>query len=353
MIPRVEVLLSERTNIDHFSMINTGLAALADRGRIRLRYRFPRSAGEAPLVADSLAVCLLVQRTPSERPLRAVIDLHDQADVFAPAAMERCDVYFKRSFHAAANRRLVENQNEKVVPFGLNFACRSPASTRRLMAALGPRLLLRGVAGLRTIRHFLALPLLSDFEQPPDAEVEPTVVFQTRVWEADEAAEGEAEVLNADRVAIVRALRNEFGDRFRGGLVPTPLARRAFPGEVSAHPARRRQYTAMSRKNLIGVYTRGLFHSTAFKLPEYLAASQCIVAETPRNELPGPLVEGTHYLGFRSPAECVAACRRLLEDPELSRSMRRANRRFYRAEVAPAARLSTLLEASLLEPSPV
>ncbi|MFO0888501.1 MAG: glycosyltransferase [Isosphaeraceae bacterium] len=351
MIPRVEVLLSNETNLYHFSMINTGLVSLADRGAIDLRYRAPRGGEENRLVADPLAVCLFVRDSPTDRPLLLVIDLHDQGDVFAPAALGRCDAYFKRSFHPAANRRLDENQNEKVRPFGLNFACRSPGSTGRLMAAIGPRLALQGPRGWKKIRYFLALPFLGDYEQPPDVPVEPTVVFQTRVWEAHEAADGEAERLNRDRVEVIRALKGAFGGRYRGGLMPTPLALREYPDEVSPHPARRRLYTAMSKKNLIGVYTAGLFESTAFKLPEYLAASQCIVAETPRNGLPSPLVDGEHYLSFRTASECVAACRRLLEDRELARSMRLANWSYYQAEVAPAARLESMINQARPAPS--
>jgi hypothetical protein len=176
--------------------------------------------------------------------------------------------------------------------------------------------------------------------------VEPAVVFQTRVWEPHETAAGECEEINAGRVALIQALRSAFGDRFRGGLVPTALARARYPAEISPHRARRSRYIAMSKRNLIGVYSRGLHQSTAFKLPEYLAASQCIVAETPRNESPVPLVAGRHFLGFRNPDECVAACRRLLVDDKLASEMRSANHEYYRSQVEPSARLLQALAAT-------
>jgi hypothetical protein len=88
---------------------------------------------------------------------------------------------------------------------------------------------------------------------------------------------------------------------------------------------------------LIGIYSRGVHHSIAAKLPEFLAASQGIVTEPIRNELAVPLTEGLHYLPFATPSECVAACRRLLEDPMLASTMRRANHDYYIKYVEPTA----------------
>jgi hypothetical protein len=190
------------------------------------------------------------------------------------------------------------------------------------------------------------LPRIADFERAPTDALEPTIVFQSRVWEPDEAAPGESEAINETRVGVIRALKATLGDRFRGGLVPTPLALARYPNEVTSLPCRRRLYTKMSKRNLIGIYTEGLFGSTAYKMAEYLAASQCVVAEPPRNELSTPLVAGRHFLPFRNAEECVAACQRLLADQDLATAMRRANNEYYRAEVEPLAHMRKVLELS-------
>lgn len=44
--------------------------------------------------------------------------------------------------------------------------------------------------------------------------------------------------LNDERVAMVRALKRAFGDRFAGGLVPTPFALATYPGEVTPHSSK-------------------------------------------------------------------------------------------------------------------
>src|SRR4051812_32824231 len=100
----------------------------------------------------------------------------------------------------------------------------------------------------------------------------------------------------------------------------------------------------MSKRSLVGVYSRGLHHSLAFKLAEYLAASKCVVSPPFRNELPAPLVEGANYLQFQSVEQCVAQCQRLLRDADLAAAMRRQNRAYFLREVEPASHLRRCLD---------
>ena len=351
MRPSVELIYDHHQDIYHASSVSVGLEALAARGRIDLTYR-KATAAEADLVADSLTVALFIRDPQHSTEHLAAIDLHDQSHVFGPKILERCDIYFKRSYFEPDLEPLSVDCATKVVPFGLNFASRTMGSSVRMVWRTGLGKLLQGRHGIHGLRKHLVLPKPEEFEQTPDVALEPTIVFQTRVWEPHETAPGECDELNEQRVAVVRALREAFGERFRGGLVPTALAKARYPHEVSIFPTRRPEYIAMSKRNLIGVYTRGLHHSTAFKLPEYLAASQCIVAQTPRNGTPKPMVAGTHFLPFDDPDECVAACQQLLFDHDLAAQMRRANHAYYHAEVAPAAHMERVLERVFLPMQP-
>ena len=264
------------------------------------------------------------------------IETHDKSDYFAEEALRVCDLYLKRSYYPPDLERFPASLASKVQPLGMNYYCRNAASTLRVLKTLGARLAWKGSGGLRTVYNFMVLPKVAAFEQPPDSTIEPAVVFQTRVWEAHEVGVGD-HTINAERVALIRALKKAFGDRFRGGLVPTPYALANFPGDITTLPTRRSRYTKWSKNCLIGVYTRGLHQSIAAKLPECLAASQCLVAEPIEHHLPVPLEEGRNHSTFRDPDQCVAACRRLLEDHPFANSMRRANHDYYRREVEPAA----------------
>ncbi len=285
------------------------------------------------------------------------IDLYDRSDVLSIELLQRCDVYLKRSYYPADVERLPKALQPKVVPFGLNYACRTAKSAVWTLARLGPtytvrllRALCRGRVALGEeagiYLKYLATPNAVDFERCPHVELERSVLFQTRVWEPGSAAEN-VEPLNETRVALVRALRKEFGRRFVGGIVPTVYAMRHYPDVITRNPCRRDRYLAFSGRSLIGVCSRGLDHSLPFKLPEYLAASKCIVSEALRNTLPVPLVAGSHYLQFSTVDECVSQCAELLRRPELAKELRSASWEYYRKEVAPDAHMANCIDRAI------
>ncbi len=346
MVTTVSLLFDLNQDFYHLSSVYTGLDELHGKGLIRFRMVAP-----PPELAELAAMQpspLLLKVERLGRPAQViVIDLHDMGALLCPQALPMCDVYFKRSYHAPDLEGVDPAQRRKILPFGMNYASRTTSSFARLLMVAMPGILGQGVAGLRRLRHHQALPTVAELEQSCDNPLDETVVFQTRVWGAHETdGQGEADAVNEPRVALVRALRKQFGDRFRGGLVPTPIALARYPEEISRHSSKRKEYIAMSKRNLVGIYTRGLFHSTAFKLPEYFAASQCIVAEPVRNACPDPLVQGVHYLPFGGVDECLAACDRLLSNPQAALDMRRANHAYYKAHIRPAEHMAELLETA-------
>jgi hypothetical protein len=92
------------------------------------------------------------------------------------------------------------------------------------------------------------------------------------------------------------------------------------PDVLASNTARRQLFIRWSKRNLVGVYVRGLNYSYGFRFAEHLAASQCVVAHSDgfRNVARVPPQEGVHYIPFTTPEECVAQCRRLLSDPSLA-----------------------------------
>lgn len=339
MTHSVTVYVSARHDLIHTSLLHTGFCELARRGAIALRYRQP-SGADAWLAGDPVVVCFDVEG-PS--PVRVAIDLRDGEGVSSPI-VDRVDRYLKRAFYQPEVARLPADRAAKFAPFGLNFPCRSGASTWRVLQTIGLPLACDGGSGLRRLRQYLGTPPISAFELDPAVPVSNRVMFQTRLWTQEEVAPGEAAPLNEERVAMVRALKRAFGDRFAGGLVPTPFARATYPDEVTPHSSKPADYLQLRKQCLIGVYTRGVEHSLAFKLGETFAASQCLVSVPLRYELPSPIEEGRHYLSFNTPDQCVAACQRLFDDPTLASAMRHANHEYYAREVEPAAHVMQMLD---------
>lgn len=349
--------LSHEQDLYHASHLYTGLCGLMLQGRARVKFVVPRAA-EKIYTSDSLTICLKVCSPDDGKDYLLAIDLRDRSDVLALPLVELCDVYLKRSYYEPDLSDVPDPLKRKIIPFGLNYGCRSALSTSRVFSALIPNLaasLLRSpkkVMGQLNPRHsilyqYMTTALEADFEQKPEAEVEGSVLFQTRVYEPDEIYPDNPLEVNEGRVRLVRALRETFGEKFRGGLVPTRYAREHYPDAVSEQPTRQSQYIAWGKQSLVGVYTRGLYHSLAFKLPEYLAAAKCIVSEPLRNKLPQPLVAGEHYVEFHTPEECVEHCAHLLEDETLASGLRQRAWNYYQREVKPAAHLDGVLSHAL------
>jgi Glycosyl transferases group 1 len=339
---QVTAWLDAETSVQEVSKVFEGLQRLHRRGEVVLSVRARSGKALWPRVV------LLIARDSSGQEREIAVDVSDQRELFDAAALERADIYFKRSFWPDSLRSLSGDLSTKIQPFGLNNPAISLGTSRRVLRA---RLHAgRSLAGLAVdARQLLALPEPRAFEAGADEPTEPLVLFQTRVWPEHDSATA---ALNERRAALVRALRTVFGPRFVGGLVPSAVAKERFGDLITELPYDMRSYPRVVRGPLIGVYSRGLHDSVAFKFSEYLAASRCIVAEPPEAKLPQPLVEGTHYLGFDTVEECVSRCERLLRDPSAAEEMRRANAAYYRRQVEPAAHLLRILEQAFSRDRP-
>jgi hypothetical protein len=342
--PTVTLHVHGGISLVHTGLLLAGFGELAKRRAILLRTGRAISTGPNILTASFKSAGVPLRRL--------VFDVYDRSDEFHATALDACDVYFKRSWSRTDVAALPRALAAKVQPLGLNFLCRTWWSTRWVLQHIVPRVVAKVLRGDRNARRhhaheakdFFTSPELGFFECPPDHPVRERIAFQTRVWTREELGP-ESEQLNEDRVATVRALRREFGSRFEGGLVPTALARARWPAEVSSAPSRRRAHIAWLQQSLIAVGTRGLHHSTPFKIPEYLASSKCIVAEPLRNALPVPLVPGKHLLTFESPQGCVEQCVRLLEDRHLRDQLRCEAFRYWCDHGRPERVVATALDA--------
>src|SRR5688572_14611886 len=195
----------------HTSLLLTGLCALARSRAIALRLRTPAVA-DRWLVGDPVVMCLDIT---AEKTTRVAIDLRDGEGISEPI-VDRVQWYLKRAYYPVEIERLPRGLGPKLLPFGLNYGCRSGVSTTRMLLGVGVQIAARGRAGLGRLRDYLNTPPPHVFEQSPDVPVEPLITFQTRLWTRDEAPAAEIDELNGGRVAVIRALKQAFGDRFVG-----------------------------------------------------------------------------------------------------------------------------------------
>jgi hypothetical protein len=334
----VAVWLPEALVLHYAFKLFIGLSRLASQRGFELRFEpgLPRGFRSDGLVGAALEVTVR-----DGRHVRAFLDLQDQGALFDESALRTCDLYLKRGYepkHLTAGLA----GRERVAPLGLVHSCGDPRTLARVLWAW-TRARRRHVDFKKELKLMLQLPRAAAFERGPESPASSHVIFQTRVWEPGESDPADLEQVNEGRALLVRTLRRALGPRFRGGLVPTPFAREHYGDLVVTESFRRTDYIAFSAGCAIGIYSRGLHHSNAFKLSEYLAAAQAIVAEPPVQGLPRDLVSGEDFLPYQDADGCAAQCERLLASSTLLRDLRHRSATFYRDEVAPEAHASRVL----------
>jgi hypothetical protein len=353
--PSIYVKVYADAHPNHLAYLYAGLCDLAYSGKIRLDFAFPWSKmAKRPAYGD-VTLHVSVMHLERKKEVTLVFDMHDKSDKFIYQRLEQCDIYFKRSYYQPDIDRLDVRWRKKVLPFGLCFPCRSShekAIFRRALGNLVARpgksirsFLLNTVDILYLIRQWYQSPGSRDFAQL-FSNKKRAIIFQTQVYAPSETSD-EVRSLNDFRVETIRMLKRRFGDQFHGGLLPSPYARTNYPDCIAVSNTKRMQYIRMLKASAVGVYTRGLHHSTAWKMGEYLAAGMCVVGEPPRNQLPRPLVPGKNYLPCTTPEECVTACEKLMQDDNLLEEMSRANWEYWLTEVEPSNKMWSCLNIGL------
>jgi len=289
---------------------------------------------------------------PGQRKLILAFDLADSSTNFKKGALEEADVYFQRSYHPPDVERLPEPYRRKILPWGLNYACRSLRSAFSVLRAgvteavfdVDDNASRRRV--LPTVVGYFRLNSPKRFFYPASKPKEKLVVFQTRVWTTSGRGTDGDQGVNELRAEMVRLLRKEFGKRFVGGLVPNEMARKYYPDLLARQSGQQSAYVRLLRRSLVGVYTRGLHHSTAWKLPEYLSSTMCVVSEPIRNRLQDPVQAGRHYLEYTTPHDCVDACVRIFEDRHMETWLRENAEAYYQRSIEPTRHMERCLDAA-------
>ena len=181
----------------------------------------------------------------------------------------------------------------------------------------------------------------SRFDLPPSMEDPPCVVFRDQIWRDDPALSDESRsrraAMNDLRIGCYRALRDAYGSRLIGGLRRTADSERVAPDceLLDGRAYSRKAFRRAIRSASIGVVTLGLEDSIGKKHTEYVAAGRGVVTERFDAKLPGDCAEGSHYLSYSTPDECVAQVQALMDNPERLQAMMLANRAYYRQYIRP------------------
>lgn len=275
--------------------------------------------------------------------------LYDHWDGYPPqetmqACLDWSDICFKRSFSPEKNASLFPADAHKIFPLGFNYhvtLANSPINDPLWKAAA--KILLGKTP------HAYFTP--GRFEGEPSAAANPPkIIFFTRLWDPDEpnvyiGHKEERRIINETRIQILRSLREHYGDAFTGGLNDMPFSRKLAPDLIVPNQfTNRKNYLQLLHSADICIGSMGLHESIGWKTAEYVAAAKAIVNETLHYCVPGDFLPGQNYLPWQTAEECLAAVRKLTDDPQLLMNMKQANQKYYQEHLRPDVLVGNTLE---------
>ena len=345
--PRVTLFVDVQQSMYFNCYVFSGMLSLARQSRIAMEIRHVeyerQMAGERSRPYVELDVAW-----PSGRSMRVFIDMHDRADLFFPLGLERGGLYFKRGYdpEQVARAGLAAN---RIVPFGAMFNVATFACKRLIIRAW-----IKGHArrpqAISVLRGTIEYPGYDSVVASPSRTRPHGVLLRTRLWAEDEVrGEDTAAAVNEERIRVIRELRRGLGSRFVGGVLPTQAAQRLCPELIDRTGGSRGAYLKDLRRSAISIYTRGLHGSTAWKLPESMAAGCAVVGEPLIHTLPEPLENGVHVVHASTPVECVEACHKLLDNPDSLFEIQTNGHSYFNSYMHPSQRMARVLDQAAEE----
>jgi hypothetical protein len=131
-------------------------------------------------------------------------------------------------------------------------------------------------------------------------------------------------------------LKDQFGDKFTGGLQHSAFAVKNYPDLIAdTGSTNQKGYFRQILQHPVCIASRGLLNANGWKMAEYMAFSRAILAEKLFSIVPGNLTEGKHYLSFNTPDECVSQALKLESDYNLINNMMAASWDYYNKFIRP------------------
>ena len=284
--------------------------------------------------------------------------------------LDNVDVYFKATIKRSFHNGFRNASKIKEIPPRYNVTCRNSwvntVDIKEIFGKNGKTELRRIYDRLPCSKHWIGLYYDKAYEMEPMINDDPMVFFYTRLWDPAIASSKSSQNVDLDggdvqsrieqkkeeyseitklRAGLVRALKNEFGIRFLGGVAADNFSQKYCPDLLGSDMSSRKKYTELLHKADICINTQGTHKCWNFSFGEEIAASKAIITEQPFYEVPAHMAVGTNFLTYTSIDECIQQANLLYKNKEALIRMMNANRSYYLSYLRP----DRYVENSILE----
>jgi hypothetical protein len=187
----------------------------------------------------------------NNRKVNFATDLYDASFSFSKYALDNCDYVFKRNFEKKVIERLPLAYQKKIIPLGLTFGTHSKFKKDELKFFLGllfsnlivftkfDRMFFKRLYKCykEQINHWKFIKtsrLISDFEEINNMS-ENVILFQTRCFPYE--TDLDVQQIHKQRYDIILLLREKFKEKFKGGIISSPIAIENYKEALSNLPS--------------------------------------------------------------------------------------------------------------------
>jgi len=333
---RVKVFIKSKSA--HFSQLYCGLDLMQRDKLIKLTYLLEK---EVPVKRS------IVRLAVNEKEV--YIDLEDSNKIDLKL-YNRCDFYFKRML-----LKTDAEKYKKLLPYGLNYSVMTENASLKYFFFKSKSFLKNSLKYNKSIAQILNMNdsigncQYKNFEREPVYNKTDKIVFSTRLWDPsgnnEQWKQKERNVLNAQRISIIKVLKTRYPNSFEGGVFKDSYSEIRCPNEVVLPIfSHKKSYLKLLKTASICVTNQGLEDSIGWKFAEYIANSAAILT-TPIDKylLLGNLKEGKHYLTFRSEKEFLQKLEELLKKKKKRNFLMKNNHHYYKEYLHPLAKMKLII----------
>jgi hypothetical protein len=358
---KIKCVLYCYSNSAHLQQIYTGFSLLQRQGVIDLSYKLLKEKPSDLRGAGPNGLKVVVNDAKT-----LFYDTFDGYQINGDI-LNKVDCYFKRSFSRSYVTEELNGQH-KIHPLGLNYLVyENSPSLFLLQRSILEKHFRRKITNAFTSLAIETITGGKDFYVPrvnncyasPQFDQAPRVLFMTHLWSPQaNSAKSERlgltkeslESINEMRVACIRELKKEFGERYFGGIAPDEYSIQHYRDFLlpAGNLAKKGNYMEMLRQFPICIATTGLFGSIGWKFAEYVCFSKAIVSEKLNYLVPGLDGAEENYLEFSTPESCVEAVSRLFDDRNLRTKLMINNSHYYHSFLRPDSLIMNTLATAQL-----
>lgn len=356
----ITITIFSPQELNHSSYIQAGLLELEKENFISLNFKvaFKRYLGTIRII-DNKTVC-----TPKPHPKTCfyefkdnvsgqkfmfATDLYDASSSFSKYALEKCAFVFKRNYEQSKVDLLPQKYQNKIYSLGLTFKVVPNNNKFFIKLKVGlflsnflVKFKLNAYSLYQLKTDYVKLQMhwnsfkesskLSDFEFK-STQLNSSILFQTWCFDSEESID--AQVIHKQRYTIIKSLKQNFPNLFKGGFIPSKIATIKYSDALTNIPTNQIDYIRQIQKSKYVIYTRGLQNSPAWKMAEYLSQGKVILAERLSAELPLPLIHRKDVLFFDNESHAVKLLNETMNNDKLCELLAENSRKYFDKNVHP------------------